>query len=163
MIRRPGQNPGPQRSSSKRPWDRSLSMPATKATTAWRTHCRALGPKRRELRPGSHKSFGKSNFGTVAAVREAHAPRGARQREISSDARSLKDVKRKRDSAQSSLRDSGPPRHYPSEPSRSCHGLTCVVIKSPFVVHGSEARRSTISDVLDARNDEKRIARTLQR
>src|SRR6266566_5997651 len=62
----------------------------------------------------------------------------------------------------SSLRDSGPP-HYPSEPSRSCHGLTCVVIKSPFVVHGSEARRSTISDVLDARNDEKRIARTLQR
>jgi len=50
----------------------------------------------------------------------------------------------------SSLRDSGPP-HYPSEPSRSCHGLTCVVIKSPFVVHGSEARRSTISDVLDAR------------
>src|SRR5918996_379050 len=41
--------------------------------------------------------------------------------------------------------------HYPSEPNRSCHGLTCFVIKSPFVVHGSPARRSTISDELDAR------------
>src|SRR5437016_14163646 len=80
MIRRPGQNPGPQRSSSKRPWDRSLSMPATKATTAWRTHCRALGPKRRGLRPGSHKSFGKSNGGTVTAVREAQA-RAERERD----------------------------------------------------------------------------------
>src|SRR6058998_2867038 len=80
MIRRPGQNPGPQRSPSKRPWDRSLSMPATKATTAWRTHCRALGPKRRGLRPGSHKSFGKSNYGTVAAVREAPA-RAERERD----------------------------------------------------------------------------------
>ena len=36
-------------------------------------------------------------------------------------------------------------------PRRICQGLIWLVTRRPLIVHGSEARRSTISDVLDAR------------